>query len=272
MPNVKLILSDIDGTIMPKGVPSVSQATVDAFLAAQAAGIAAGPASGRAAVQMLPFFRGEQACISTAVATNGLEAYYQGEKICEQHPDRAALRRVMRLVGEIPGAGLVCFHETAPVLVAGSMEDLAAVVPKYAEKATTADDLPDYPLLKVNAFINADMGGTHAFCDRLNAEVDGLDFDVPMLGFTNIMPEGWNKGSAAKALCEHMGIGLDEVVVFGDADNDLAMFSVVENSVAVEGASPNARKLARWHIGRCEDDAVAKAIVAIAAGEWPFSE
>ena len=272
MNSIKLILSDIDGTIMPKGAPSVSQATVDAFHAAMDAGIAVGPASGRAAVQMLPFFKNDPTCCATAIATNGLEAYFDGEKICEQHPDRALLERVMALTEEIPGAGMVCFHETTPVLVAGKLEDLAAVVPKYAEKAEQGDSLPDFPLLKVNAFINADMEGTHAFCDRLNAEVDGLDFDVPMLGFTNIMPAGWNKGSALKALCEHMGIGLDEVVVFGDADNDLAMFSVVENSVAVEGASASARKLARWHIGRCEDDAVAHAIEAIAAGNWPFSE
>ena len=66
-------------------------------------------------------------------------------------------------------------------------------------------------------------------------------------------------------------MGLDEVVVFGDADNDLPMFAAVENPVAVAGATPEAAEAARWHIGACEDDAVAAAIEALAAGEWPFT-
>ena len=60
-------------------------------------------------------------------------------------------------------------------------------------------------------------------------------------------------------------------MVFGDAGNDLPLFSAVPNSVAVANAQPEAAAAARWHIGRCEDDAVAAAIEALAAGEWPFS-
>ena len=272
MKPVKLILTDIDGTIMPKGMKQVAPETVEAFHAAIDAGIAIGPASGRSSKQMVAFFGGDEACCATAVATNGLEVYHAGEKVCEKGPGRAELERTIEVLAGIPGSGLVCFNGSKPVVCAGSISDLAAVVPAYGEVAEQHDGLPDFPLVKVNAICNTDMEGTQAFCDRLNAEVDGLDFDVPMLGFTNIMPAGWNKGSAVKTLCERMGIGLDEVVVFGDADNDLAMFSVVPNAVAVAGATPNAREQARWHIGRCEDNAVAEAIQALAAGSWPFSE
>ena len=59
--------------------------------------------------------------------------------------------------------------------------------------------------------------------------------------------------------------------MFGDAGNDLAMFEVVGHPVAVAGATPEAAAAARWHIGRCEDDAVAQAIEALAAGDWPFT-
>ena len=44
---VKLILTDIDGTILPRGERVVSSRTVAAFHAALDAGIAVGPASGR---------------------------------------------------------------------------------------------------------------------------------------------------------------------------------------------------------------------------------
>lgn len=118
------------------------------------------------------------------------------------------------------------------------------------------------------------MGGdtltTEELCVRLSRAVPELDFDIPLPGYLNIMPAGWNKGSAVRRLCDHLHIGLDEVVVFGDAGNDLTMFEVVDHAVAVANATPEAAAAARWHIGRCEDEAVAAAIEALVVGEWPF--
>ena len=71
-------------------------------------------------------------------------------------------------------------------------------------------------------------------------------------------------------ICDRLGIGLDEVVVFGDSGNDVEMLSYVPNSVAVENASPEAAAAARWHIGSVDDDAVPAAIEELAAGRWPF--
>ena len=48
------------------------------------------------------------------------------------------------------------------------------------------------------------------------------------------------------------------------------LLEAVPNSVAVAGATPEAAATARWHVGACEDDAVAAAIEALAAGAWPF--
>ena len=59
-------------------------------------------------------------------------------------------------------------------------------------------------------------------------------------------------------------MGLDEVVVFGDSENDLPMLQAVENSVAVANASAAARGAARWHVGDVADDAVAEALLQIA--------
>ena len=111
----------------------------------------------------------------------------------------------------------------------------------------------------------------HALIDLLNEEVERLDFDFACTGFSNIMPRGYNKGSGVRALCEALRITVDDVVVFGDAGNDLAMFSVVPDSVAVANAQQAAADAARWHIGQCKDDAVAAAIESLASGAWPFS-
>ena len=270
-PTIKLILTDIDDTVMPRGMTAVSERTVRAFRAARDAGITVGPSSGRGRAQIAPFFRNDEACFSTAITTNGLEIYAAGEKIAEHRLPTASLEQALSLVSASPRTGMLYFEGSQPYLMVGDREVLGLTMPGYAARCIDADGLPATPVLKANIFLDADFDETAAFAAMLNERVDGLDFDVPLPGYLNIMPSGWNKGSAVLALCEHLGIGTDEVAVFGDAGNDLAMFHVVENSVAVANATPEAAAAARWHIGACADDAVAASIEALAAGEWPFT-
>lgn len=271
MQPIKLILSDIDGTIMPRGRDHVSERTRLAFHAALDAGIAAGVASGRAVTQIPPFFSGDAACCATCITTNGLAIYHDGERIAYGLPARTALERLMDVLGDVPRAGLVAFEGSQPYLCCGERADMASVVYDYAQVAIERAGLPDFEIQKANVFVDGDMPQTAALCAQLNDAFEELDFDVPMRGFLNIMPAGWNKRSAVRRLCDHLGISTEEVAVFGDAGNDLAMFEVVGHPVAVAGATPEAAAAARWHIGRCEDDAVAQAIEALAAGSWPFS-
>lgn len=268
--SVKLVLTDIDGTVLPRGEKAVSPRTVAAFHAALDAGIAVGPASGRGYAWIPTFFGGDAACCATALATNGMQIYVSGEKVMEQTLPVGALERVRAITAETPGAGLVCFDDMVPLVASGAREDLARAFPAYGEKCVELGRLPDFPVVKANVFYGGDEAGMAALVARLNAEVSALDVDRAMPTYSNIMPRGWNKGAAVRWLAERLGAHLDEVVVFGDADNDLPMFAAVPNSVAVAGASPEAAAAARWHVGACEDDAVASAIEALARGEWPF--
>ena len=84
---VKLILTDIDGTILPAGEHAVSPRTVAAFHAAIDAGMLVGPASGRGYAWIPPFF-GDEACCAMALATNGLQVYLGGEKVLDRRSTR----------------------------------------------------------------------------------------------------------------------------------------------------------------------------------------
>ena len=87
----------------------------------------------------------------------------------------------------------------------------------------------------------------------------------PSANWTDVLPKGLNKGSALSLLLDELGISSDEVVVCGDADNDLAILSRVENSVAVANAMPAVKEATKWHIGSAEDDAMAGLLEHIAA-------
>ncbi|XP_026193328.1 uncharacterized protein LOC113147332 [Cyclospora cayetanensis] len=50
--------------------------------------------------------------------------------------------------------------------------------------------------------------------------------------------KGFSKGSGVIALCQALGLSPEEVLVMGDAENDLSMFSVAGTAVAVGNAMP----------------------------------
>lgn len=269
---IKLILTDIDGTILPYGQKVVTDRCRAAFHAAMDAGILVGPASGRFYDWIPNFFGGDVACCQTALATNGMQVYLGGEKVLQRELPAAALQRIMDALSEIPRAGLLVFEGATPLLVQGERDDLAIAFPAYAKTCQDARVLPNSGITKANVFLVGDLDRTREVVGALDALTDELDLDVPQPMFSNVVPAGWNKGAALRWLCERVGVTPEETVVFGDAGNDLQMFAETPNSVAVAGALPEAREAARYHIGPVEQDSVPAAIESLARGEWPFTD
>lgn len=272
---IKLVLTDIDGTILPKGQKVVSENMRAAIRAAQDAGITVGVATGRAVSGVLPTFEGDTACVQTALATNGMQVYLDGELIHEEYLNHDELVRIVEVVREIPGAGFICFggpQVNEVYLVAGTVDDLMPVFPSYASKAQPADAVPDFAIVKANVFINSDMAVTQDLIALLREKVPGIGFNLPMAGFLNVVPLGYSKATGIDYLCESLGISLDEVMVFGDGGNDLEMIEHVPNSVAVANAAPEILDAARYHIGPCTDEPVADVLRALAAGADPFAK
>ena len=69
-----------------------------------------------------------------------------------------------------------------------------------------------------------------------------------------------NKGAALAAACEHLGFEPSDVVAFGDAENDLAMFEIAGASVAMGQADDEVKAAADFVSARNDQDGVAVAI------------
>jgi mannosylfructose-6-phosphate phosphatase len=62
----------------------------------------------------------------------------------------------------------------------------------------------------------------------------------------DILPRSADKGAAIQWLCNHLDIGLDEVVVAGDTGNDRAMFEVPDvRGIVVSNALPELKAFAK---------------------------
>jgi Cof subfamily protein (haloacid dehalogenase superfamily) len=93
----------------------------------------------------------------------------------------------------------------------------------------------------------------------LNAVKDNENFKVAVSqkGFIDVNPKDASKGNALEVLLRAYGVTKDEVVVFGDQDNDISMLELVSNSVSMENASPGAREASKYQTGSNEKSGVA---------------
>lgn len=72
--------------------------------------------------------------------------------------------------------------------------------------------------------------------------------------------KGVSKGAALTKLCNEWGINLENVMTFGNAQNDVSMFNLSQWSFAVENASDTAKQAAQFRTLSNNEDGVARAI------------
>lgn len=268
---IKLVLTDLDNTLVPFGDEEVGDRAMAAAHALAEQGVRFGPASGRALGSLRRFFRFDDVCTDTAVASNGLEVYLDGRLVAAWEFDRGVLARAVSAVRGLPSAALVVEdpddEATPPVLVGLGevryplLEDPLVFPNGY----DVADEVPEgVRLTKVSFCYDASYVSRGEMESALSVACPELDPRKSINDWFDVAPTGWSKANGVRALAAAMGVSLEEVVVFGDNLNDLEMLELVPHSVAVANAVPEAAAAARHHIGASSDEAVAQAMEQIA--------
>ncbi len=95
---------------------------------------------------------------------------------------------------------------------------------------------------KHKASFHVPSHGVQRVTDAINQE--GLDCHMVVSGSTNldIMPPGFGKGPATAFMAAVFGVSLDRLVVSGDSANDLDMFNVSKQCIAVGNACASLTK------------------------------
>ena len=285
---IKLVLTDMDDTLIPAGHDGASDYAIEGIHAMQAAGLHFGPVSGRQPSAMGWMFKNRSECFSTGAFCNGQVMFVDGEVVASRAIDNDALMRladyleqetddtflkVYSLGDDFWGNDAYCVTSN-PERVRRAMESGGNAWLK-GEEAPCRPVVDGAPVFKANIWSARSREELAELRERVAVEVPELSLVFPnnRVRLFDILPDGWDKGCAALELARALGLTPDEVAVFGDSDNDLPMIDAVPNSVAVANANEAVTAAARWHIGAAADDAVAGAlhqIVACAAtGEMP---
>lgn len=263
---IKLVLSDMDNTLIPFGRERVSQRTIDAIHACQEQGVDFGPTTGRDRAELASFFGGDRSCYNTAVAVNGQKVYYLRSLVFERSLDDEPLRRAERMVAGRPGCALVTYRaDGLGDWVGASRKELGSMFDRaFISGGMWHEKLPVYPVAKAGVICMNGQDELESLQAELTEACPELDFPNTVVQWMDVSIKGWTKVEGVKQLIRTLRLTPDEVCVFGDADNDLTMLSYIPNSCAVANANENAKAAARWHVGASEDDGVAIALEQIA--------
>ena len=266
---IRLVLSDMDNTLIPFGSEYVSERTVRAIHELLDAGVPFGPATGRDHMELMRFFQGDEACFMTGIFSNGKRVRVDGTYVRTVLIPRDALVKIDEALRPEPGMFLVCYPEDTNLLnpaygVGTTAEELAVFEKRTRFTGAVVDEVPDEP------FIAATIAcpGPPERMDRCRAIVSEaapeLRIVSPVPEWFDIMPQGVSKASGLEPLLEALGITLDEVAVFGDAENDLEILRMVHHSVAVANATDEVLETARYRVGPVSEEGVADALLEIA--------
>ena len=275
---IKLALSDMDNTLLPFGTEHVSARTVEAVHAVLDAGVLFGPATGREPIELGRFFMGDEACFMTGVFSNGKRVRAAGSYVRTVLFDHDALVRIDEALRGEKGMFLVCYpektDESNPAYgVRTTAEELAVFEAMTHFSGTVVDEVPREDFIAATIACPGPPERMER-CRRLVAEaVPEVRIVSPIPQWFDVLPAGVSKASGLEALLDALGPTPEEVVFFGDAENDLDIMRMVPHSVAVANATDEVRRLARHHVGDVAQDGVAEALLELAratrAGETP---
>lgn len=261
---IRLVLCDIDNTLVPLGEPAATEHAIAAVHALLDAGVAFGPATGRDLDGLERFFRGDGACYATGLVSNGKLIYLDGRLVNATYLDRGAVERLFGFVAPLADSFALVRCGGVDYACGATPEALRGSADVIGTDVVPLDRVPDGDIVACTVACLGDERRNRWLVESLAGICPTLELLSPVTGYYDVVPLGWNKANAMGRLCDIMGISPDEVCAFGDSENDVPLLRAAGVSVAVSNAMPAAAGAARYHTGPCAEDAVAAALLDIA--------
>lgn len=260
MRQIKLIASDLDGTLLPFGTNEVSQKIFDLIREIRSRKIYFFMASGRQRYQLQNMFKPVADEIGF-ICDNGCLGILNNEIVCREfmNPDLCdeILREVMNhdeIEGHASGAEGYYLQPKRQkfyddLVSAGVKVNLVENIFKHPEPYMKLS------IHKPHGFSENDtIYWKEKFGSRCNVVTSGAEW-------LDLMPFGISKASALKKILDRLKIDSSEVIAFGDNENDRDMLEFVGNPVAMKNSKMES-------IGKFVTENVAKSLRKILDGEF----
>ncbi len=256
----KALALDLDGTLLT-ATESVSERNLRALAAARAAGLQIILASARW-YQLAERVARQVEAAAPVVACSGAQVRRldSGVDLLDVRLPDAFTRALYAICDEERCIGTVVLDEhVVTKMVPAPPANLAPVEMRFATSlAAEAEGRPRIALIQgtdVVARLRAEL--EPAWGEQVHFITSISSHGKPILTLTAM---GAHKGKALAVACKDLGIGVEDVVAFGDSGNDLEMFKVAGASVAMGQGDEDVKAAATFVSARCDEDGVAVGI------------
>lgn len=239
---IKLIASDIDGTLLKDGAQELNPELFDIISKLKEKGVRFVAASGRGYNSLVHLFEPVADDIYY-ISENGAILFYEDQKIASGEIPRELALRIFKASREWPCAPFVsCVDKSYTDSDNDEFIHIMRDVIHYnIEKVASMDEI-EKPFIK---FALCDFGADINTFDHFR-ELFGQEITIVTSGkdWVDFVPDGVNKGIALEKLCGLMGISKEECIAFGDEYNDTAMLEFAGTGYAMDPCAPGVEKYA----------------------------
>ena len=269
---IRLIATDLDDTMLNEH-SDINPRVMDALRAAMDAGCGVSLSSGRMLEAMLPL--ADRIGVNAPMLLfNGALAYDHrtGETIfADRLPYETALAIAEKCeamgcyLQAYPGKNYYC-----PRITEGTKKYAWSIrVEPTCVNGPISQWMREHPSgMQKLLLIDTPEGADRAKAALEAAFPAGASFAKSRPQYVEVAPEGVNKGASLLRLAKHFGIARDEVMAFGDGQNDVSMIEAAGTGVCMANGCPEAKAAADRIAPSNIEDGVAQIIEEYLQNGW----
>lgn len=255
---IKLIVSDIDGTLVPEGTSQINPEVFEVIMRLKREkGIHFAAASGRQVVSIESAFAPIQKEIFY-LAENGAYIGSYGRPLFLHPLDRELALQLIEDIRKNPKLSVMVNGERNSYVEENNQELYELLRDGYHYQVKQVADVTkiEETILKVAVYCKG--GIQEEVGELMQIYGDVLKLSISGTEWMDCMAPNVSKGEAIRTLQEGLGITPEETVAFGDQMNDLEMFTRAYYSFAVGNARTEVKRAARFQADKHVNHGVLK--------------
>ncbi|MGN0346993.1 MAG: Maf family nucleotide pyrophosphatase [Lachnospiraceae bacterium] len=254
--SVKLVVSDIDGTLVKDSSPEIYPEMIQTIKDLLAAGYQFCIASGRQYASIHSMFR-EVADDIIFLCENGAHLVYHGKNLHIKEMNRKDVEGILHQLREISPAHPYVISTPDGCFLENPSEEFETLIRDcYHNKYEICDDFLalKLPCIKLAIYEKGSIRqlGENVLIPQWKGRVKTCMAGEEWVDF---MDKSVDKGNALEYLLDYLGIRREETMVFADNANDIGLFKAAEESYVVSNARPEIKAMGKyicqpyWHKG-----------------------
>ncbi len=242
---IKLIASDVDGTLIKDSTPDLYPEMVRTIKKLKERGILFCAASGRQFQSLRNVFR-DVADDIAYIAENGAHIHYQGKDIAVTPMKREYVEGIVKMIRPYYGeCEIVADAASGGFIESKNQEFIDLLTFGYRNIYKPVEDVlkQDAEIIKIAVYRKESIRDLServfmpAWSSKVKVCISGEEW-------ADFMDLSVDKGNALKTLESYLGIRREETMAFGDNNNDIGMMLAAGSSYAVDTAVDEVKKAA----------------------------